>query len=75
MHHFSGLARAAFCVPYYVSVAELYAPDVRLLGASTDLLTANELPPAVLQDVTQLLPVVPDCHTVMRARKHAMKAA
>lgn len=47
----------------------------RLLGAFKDVLKDDELPPAVRQEVTQLLPEVQECHNVMRARKHAMKAA
>lgn len=56
-------------------MAELEESEDRLLGAFKDVLQDNDLPPAVRQEVTQLLPDVQECHNVMRARKHAMKAA
>ena len=51
------------------------AVEDRLLGAFKDVLKDNDLPPAVRQEVTQWLPEVQECHSVMRDRKHAMKAA
>ena len=75
MQQFYGKVRAAFGDTNYGYVAELEESEDRLLGAFKDVLKDNELPPAVRQEVTQLLPEVQECHNVMRARKHAMKAA
>jgi len=74
MQQFYGKVRAAFGDTNYGYVAELEESEDRLLGAFKDVLH-NDLPPAVRQEVTQLLPDVQECHNVMRARKHAMKAA
>ncbi|WP_285309201.1 PA2169 family four-helix-bundle protein [Stenotrophomonas maltophilia] len=75
MQQFYGKVRAAFGDTNYGYVAELEESEDRLLGAFKDVLQDNDLPPAVRQEVTQLLPDVQECHNVMRARKHAMKAA
>ncbi|WMJ69307.1 PA2169 family four-helix-bundle protein [Stenotrophomonas sp. 24(2023)] len=75
MQQFYGKVRAAFGDTGYGYVAELEESEDRLLGAFKEVLKENDLPPAVRQDVTQWLPEVQECHNVMRARKHAMKAA
>jgi hypothetical protein len=70
MQQFYGKVRAAFGDTNYGYVAELEESEDRLLGAFKDVLQDNDLPPAVRQEVTQLLPDagVPQRHAGTQAR-------
>ena len=73
MQQFYGKVRAAFGDTQYGYVAELEESEDRLLAAFRDTLNDPELPVTTRQEVSQLLPEVQECHSVMRARKLAMK--
>jgi len=75
MQQFYGKVRATLGDTQYGYVAELEESEDRLLAAFKDALTDNDITPAARQEITQLLPQVQETHAVMRARKHAMKAA
>ncbi|WP_349986023.1 PA2169 family four-helix-bundle protein [Stenotrophomonas sp. WHRI 8082] len=70
-----GNIRATLGDTQYGYVAELEESEDRLLKAFKDVLTDNDVPAPVRAEVTRLLPEVQETHAVMRARKHAMKAA
>ena len=75
MQKMYGNIRATFGDTNYGYVAELEESEDRLLAAFKDALQDADLTPAARQEVTQLFPEVQECHNIMRARKHAMKAA
>jgi len=73
MQQFYGKVRATLGDTQYGYVAELEESEDRLLKAFRDAAADNDTPPAARQEVTRLLPAVEETHSVMRARKHAMK--
>ncbi len=70
-----GKIRAALGDTQYGYVAELEESEDRLLEAFNETLSDNDTPAAARAEVQALLPVVRECHNVMRERKLALKAA
>ena len=75
MQQMYGKIRAALGDTEYGYVAELEESEDRLLEAFDEAARDADTPPAARDVVVRLLPEVRSCHDVMRARKHAMKAA
>lgn len=75
MQQMYGKIRATLGDTEYGYVAELEESEDRLLEAFDEAARDADTPPAARDVVVRLLPEVRSSHDVMRARKHAMKAA